>query len=75
MNFDTQKFPSNKYYGSYILPIIFCNVSILDHLILHLEFHVQALECVGLPSSMSGSAPAISVPYAADHGRVSVLIS
>ena len=32
----------------------------LDHLILHLE-----------PSLMSGSAPAIFVPYSADRGRVS----
>ena len=31
----------------------------LDHLILRLEHHVQASRCGGLPSSMSGSAPAI----------------
>ena len=35
----------------------------LDHLILHLELHFQASRCGGLPSLLSGSAPAITHFY------------
>ena len=32
----------------------------LDHLIIHLELHIRAWQCGGLPSFMSGSAPVIT---------------
>ena len=44
-----------------------------DHLIRHLELHVQALRCGWLPSSLSGSVPAIFEPYATGRGRVSAI--
>ena len=33
-----------------------------NHLILHLELHLRASKCGGLPSSLSGSTPAIIWP-------------
>ena len=51
----------NKLLIHYLFIFYFYLFYLLGHLMLHLELHLQASQCGGLPSMLSGSAPAMLI--------------